>query len=160
MWPPNEEGKELLDVVLDCSVDSAFLMLYGGLTELRVGAAEATSLAAAAALALPPALQLAGLSPACLPPPLPTWPFLDLQKAFNEIASNKEYSTTAWMDSAEAVQAAAVGPTPPPLRDTAGLKAGMLRRASYSGTMMGSKVGHGGWAKHLQLSRAAALRRH
>jgi hypothetical protein len=64
-----------------------------------------------------------------------------VQKVFNEAASNKEYSTTAWTEGAAAVQAAAVGPTPPPLQDVAALKAGMLRRASYSGTMMGSKVG-------------------
>lgn len=58
----------------------------------------------------------------------------------NEAVSNKEYSATAWMEDAEAVQTAALDPTPPPLHDASGLRAGMLRRASYSGTMMGSKV--------------------
>ncbi|KAL4443861.1 hypothetical protein ABPG75_011598 [Micractinium tetrahymenae] len=63
----------------------------------------------------------------------------ELRKAFNEAAGDKEYSTTGWAESAEAVQAAAVAPTPPPLASVAGLKPGLLRRASYSGTMMGSK---------------------
>lgn len=36
-WPDGEEGKVALDVVLDLPVDQAFLLLYGGLTELRVG---------------------------------------------------------------------------------------------------------------------------
>lgn len=84
-----------LDVVLDLPVDQAFLLLYGGLTDLR--------------------------------------------KAFNEVAGDKEYSTTGWVEGAEAVQAAAVAPTPAPLASVAGLKPYLLRRASYSGTMMGSK---------------------
>ena len=63
-----------------------------------------------------------------------------LQKAFNEVAGDKEYSTTGWVEGAEAVQAAAVAPTPAPLASVAGLKPYLLRRASYSGTMMGSKV--------------------
>ena len=66
---------------------------------------------------------------------------LPLQKAYNEAAGNKDFSTTPWVDSAEAVEAAAVGPTPAPLASVAGLKPGMLRRASYSGYMLGSKVG-------------------
>ncbi|KAL4855216.1 hypothetical protein ACK3TF_004204 [Chlorella vulgaris] len=94
-WPDGEEGKFLLDVVLDLPVNEAFLLIYGGLT--------------------------------------------DLKKTLNEAVSNKEYSATAWMEDAEAVQTAALDPTPPPLHDASGLRAGMLRRASYSGTMMGSK---------------------
>lgn len=39
------------------------------------------------------------------------------------------------------MQAAAVGPTLPALASVAGLRAGHLRRASYSGSLMGSKVG-------------------
>ncbi len=56
------------------------------------------------------------------------------------MAGDKEYSTTGWVEGADAVQAAAVAPSPPPLASVAGLKPGLLRRASYSGTMMGSKV--------------------
>lgn len=65
------------------------------------------------------------------------------QKALNEAAGNKEYSTTAWVEGAQAVEAAAGAPTPPPLQAGAlgELRVGMLRRASYSGAMMGSKVG-------------------
>lgn len=87
-------------------------------------------------------------SAATPPPHLPTTPhFTDPQKALNEATGNREYTTTAWVEGAEAVEAAAVGPTPPPL-DAGGLAAlrpGWLRRCSYSGTMMGSKVGAGGW---------------
>lgn len=35
-WPDGEEGKVLLDVVLDQPVDAAFLLLFGGLNDLRV----------------------------------------------------------------------------------------------------------------------------
>jgi hypothetical protein len=35
-WPDGEEGRVLLDVVLDLQVDKAFLLLFGGLTELTV----------------------------------------------------------------------------------------------------------------------------
>ncbi|PSC69312.1 hypothetical protein C2E20_7167 [Micractinium conductrix] len=94
-WPDGEEGLVALDVVLGLPVDQAFLLLYGGLTDMR--------------------------------------------KAFNEVAGDREYSTTDWVEGAAAVQAAAVGPTPPPLASVAGLRVGMLRRASYSGSMMGSK---------------------
>ncbi|KAL4449489.1 hypothetical protein ABPG77_007133 [Micractinium sp. CCAP 211/92] len=94
-WPDGEEGRVALDVVLDLPVDQAFLLLYGGLNDLR--------------------------------------------KTFNDVAGDKEYSTTGWVEGADAVQAAAVAPSPPPLASVTGLKPGLLRRASYSGTMMGSK---------------------
>lgn len=35
-WPDGEEGKFLLDVVLDLPVNEAFLLIYGGLTDLKV----------------------------------------------------------------------------------------------------------------------------
>lgn len=137
-WPEGEEGRVLLDLALDLQVDAAFLLLQGGLNELSVSAG------------LPPRVPTARAAPeahtARLHVRQPNCHFLLLplglvQKLFNEAASNKDYSTTAWTEGAAAVQAASVGPTPPPLQDVAGLKAGMLRRASYSGTMMGSKVG-------------------
>jgi hypothetical protein len=65
----------------------------------------------------------------------------EMRRALDEANSNKEFSTTAWLPSAEAVEAAAAEPSPPPL-DAGGLAAlrpGWLRRASYSGSMMGSK---------------------
>ncbi len=42
-WPDGEEGRVALDVVLDLPVDQAFLLLYGGLNDLRVGAAPRTA---------------------------------------------------------------------------------------------------------------------
>ena len=76
-----------------------------------------------------------------MPPRMCAMPHPLEQKVFNEAASNKDYTTTAWVDGAAAAEAAAVGPTPPPLADVSALRPGMLRRASYSGSMMGSKVG-------------------
>lgn len=37
-WPEGEPGTTLLDVVLGLSVDEAFALLYGGLTDMRVRA--------------------------------------------------------------------------------------------------------------------------
>jgi hypothetical protein len=37
-WPDGEEGRVLLDLILDLQVDSAFVLLQGGLTELTVSA--------------------------------------------------------------------------------------------------------------------------
>lgn len=65
----------------------------------------------------------------------------EMRRAVDEANGNKDFSTTPWLPSAEAVEAAAAEPSPPPL-DASGLAAlrpGWLRRASYSGSMMGSK---------------------
>ena len=159
-WPEGVEGSVLLDVVIDLQVDAAFLLFFGGQNELRVsdwthgrprrpaqGTTPAADRAGRAVPAAAPAAAAAGKPPSssvfgmqcpfrCLASPAPP-----PQKTYNESAGNKDFSTTPWLDTAEAVEAAAVGPTPPPLASVAGLKAGMLRRASYSGYMLGSKVG-------------------
>lgn len=86
--------------------------------------------------AVPPHGAPATTPLASLLPPAP-------QRAVDEANGNKDFSTTPWLPSAEAVEAAAAEPSPPPL-DASGLAAlrpGWLRRASYSGSMMGSKVG-------------------
>lgn len=139
-WPEGEPGQAALDVALDTPVDAAFLLIYGGNNEMRVR----TALAARQRLhrarsgkRAAPAAAYAHLHwSLCSPAP---------QRALDEANGNKDFSTTAWLPSAEAVEAAAAEPSPPPL-DAGGLAAlrpGWLRRASYSGSMMGSKVGAG-----------------
>lgn len=142
-FPEGLPGPTLLSVELDLPVDAAFLLLYGGLSDMQVRRCLAARLFAPALapaacrrrpLACPPAAQ----SPA-------GWRGRRPQKALNEAVGNRDYSTTAWLPSLEEAEAAALKPSPPPL-DAGGLAAlrpGWLRRASYSGSMMGSKVGAG-----------------
>lgn len=35
-WPKGEQGNVLVDVLVDKPIDEVFLLLYGGLTDLKV----------------------------------------------------------------------------------------------------------------------------